>query len=73
MKDEEKKTLEEFGKNLQRLRNEKELSLRQLAVLANMEHALIHRIEKGTVNPKLTTLLTLAKALNVNLNELLKA
>jgi transcriptional regulator with XRE-family HTH domain len=62
--------LEEFGKNLQRLRVERNLSLRKLAATADIEYALIHRIEKGKVNPKLTTILILAKALNISPKQL---
>jgi len=68
----EHNALEDFGKHLQQLRTDRNLSLRELAAIADVEYALIHRVEKGKVNPKLTTILTLAKALDVHPKELFK-
>lgn len=65
-------TLEEFGKHLQQLRVKKNYSLRQLAAVAEVEPALIHRIEKGKNNPKLTTILILAQALEIHPKELFR-
>jgi len=41
-----------------------------LANLAEIELSQIFRIETGKINPKLTTILTIAKALGINPKEL---
>jgi transcriptional regulator with XRE-family HTH domain len=63
---EQEQIIKSFGENLKRVRLEKELSLRQLADLADMSHNAIHEIEKGISNPSLTTIMTLARALGVD-------
>jgi transcriptional regulator with XRE-family HTH domain len=62
---EQEQIIRQFGENLKSIRLEKELSLRQLAHLADMSHNGIHEIEKGIANPSLTTIITLARALGV--------
>ena len=54
-----------FGKNLLKFRTLKGLSLRQLAVLAEMEHHQILKIEKGG-DLRLSSIYKLAKALDVS-------
>ncbi|RVT98476.1 XRE family transcriptional regulator [Mucilaginibacter limnophilus] len=63
-------TLTAFGKNLQRIRKEKKVSLRKLEILAEVDHSEIHRIEKGKRNPSLTVMLALAKGLNIDPKDL---
>ena len=65
------KILKKFGKHLEGIRKRKDLSLRKLADIADVDFSQIHRIEKGESNPSLTMLLALAEALNVSINELL--
>ena len=60
-----------FGNNLKRQRKAKKLSLRQLAALADIDHAMIDRYERGITNPSLTTIAKLAEALEIELAELL--
>jgi transcriptional regulator with XRE-family HTH domain len=62
--------LKNFGNNLRRIRKEKDLSMEALANLAEIELSQIFRIETGKINPKLTTILTIAKALDINPKEL---
>jgi len=57
--------LKRFGENLRRIRNEKNITMQQLANQAEIELSQIYRIESGKINPKLTTLLKIAKGLNV--------
>jgi transcriptional regulator with XRE-family HTH domain len=57
--------LEEFGKNLKRIRESKDLSLRKLSDLADVDFSQIHRIEKGESNPSITMVIALAQALGV--------
>lgn len=63
-------TLEQFGDKLKTLRITKGLTLEQLAFEADIELSQVHRVEKGKVNPTLTTLMALAKGLGVPLSEL---
>jgi transcriptional regulator with XRE-family HTH domain len=67
-KDEE--ILKEFGKHLQKLRVGKELSTREFAKKSMISHSSVGRLEAGLSNPALTTLIKLAKALNIDLNTL---
>lgn len=53
-----------------RLRQEREragLSLRQLAALCGVEHSDIARIERGEIDPRLSTLMELAEALDISI------
>ena len=68
----DKKLLLIFGDNLRKLRKRNNMSLESLAYEADMELSQIFRIEKGIINPTLTTLNALAKALNISLENLLK-
>lgn len=59
-----------FGMRLNSLRKSQNLTLEQLAFAAEIEISQVHRIEKGKINPSLTTLIALAKGLNIRLPEL---
>jgi transcriptional regulator with XRE-family HTH domain len=65
-----KETLEKFGENLKTIRTSKGLTLEQLAFDADIELSQVHRVEKGKINPTLTTLIALAKGLGITLAEL---
>lgn len=67
----DEKNLKKFGKHLEKLRNDKKLSLRKLADIADVDFSQIHRIEKGLSNPKLIMILALAEALEITPSELL--
>jgi transcriptional regulator with XRE-family HTH domain len=56
----------EFGKRLKKIRESKDLSIRDFAHLADMDHMQIERYEKGQVNPTLTNIIRLAKALEID-------
>ena len=56
--------------NLTKLREERNLSMEQLAKLANTGLSNIGRIEAGGANPTAKVLCSLAKALDVTLNDL---
>lgn len=65
--------LNQFGENLKKARTAKELSLRakgyslrQFAALADIDHAMVDRYERGVTNPSLTTIAKLAEALEVD-------
>ena len=58
--------LKDFGENLKKIRTGKNISLRDLAAAAELEHAQIARIENGEINPTYTTIIFLAEALHVD-------
>jgi transcriptional regulator with XRE-family HTH domain len=66
-----KSVLLAFGRHLSKMRKEKGFTLESLAFEAEMEISQIYRIEKGHINPTLSTLHALAKALNINLMDLM--
>jgi transcriptional regulator with XRE-family HTH domain len=65
-----KETLVQFGEKIKNLRTAKGLTLEQLAFEADIELSQVHRVEKGKINPTLTTLIALAKGLGITLAEL---
>ena len=67
----DQEVLIEFGNKLKDLRILKGLTLQQLAFEAEMEISQVHRVEKGKINPTLTTLNALAKGLGITLTELI--
>lgn len=67
-----KRLTREFGKRLRKIRLEKKLSQRGLALEADMEHKHVQRIEAGEVNPTMTTIIALAAALGVDPGELVR-
>lgn len=61
----------QFGKHLKSIRLEKGLSQEDLANDADIPINQIGRIERGEVNPSLSTLEAIAKAVDLKLHELL--
>ena len=55
---------------LAKIREKRGLSQRMLANVANISHITIARIEMGTIDPRISTLKALAKALNVKISAL---
>jgi len=62
----------ELGETVKRLRTERNLSMQQLATIAEIEKTQVYRIEHGLFDIKLSTLFTLAEALKVDVCELIK-
>ena len=60
-----------FGQHLQKLRSEKDLSIRSLATRSNLEYSQVQRVENGKVNVALTTIYALAEGLGIEPGELL--
>ena len=60
-----------LGKRLTYLRTEKKLGVRELALLAEIEHHQLINIEKGRVDIRMSTLIKIAKGLGVEPKELL--
>jgi predicted transcriptional regulator len=68
----DEKSLKAFGENLKRLREAKGLTTRQLADNADIAYSQIWTLESGQGDPTLTTLLALARALEVSLDGLVQ-
>ena len=64
--------IKEVAKRLQNLREEKKLTLKDIAFEADMELTQVHRILHGTHDSQLTNIDKIAKALGTNLSDLLK-
>jgi len=60
-----------LGKNLRRLRNEKELSQEAFAFEAKIHRTYVSDIERGARNPTITVVEKLAVALGVTMGQLL--
>jgi transcriptional regulator with XRE-family HTH domain len=67
----DKKVLRAFGNNLKKIRLSKKLSIRKLALEAEIDYSHLNEIEKGRTNPTLTTILVLAAALEIDPCQLL--
>lgn len=61
-----------LGNNLKRLRAEKGLTQADIAKAVDVTCPYLSNIENGKVNPKLSTLAKLAKAVGVKVDELIK-
>jgi transcriptional regulator with XRE-family HTH domain len=68
----DKANLKRLGVNIKRLREAKGLSLRELSYECDIDNSKISKIEKGQINITFTTILQLAKALNITPSELVK-
>ncbi|MEQ8926087.1 MAG: helix-turn-helix transcriptional regulator [Fulvivirga sp.] len=66
----EEQFIKDFGANLRKLRNEKNLTQAFLADLAGIHRSQIMRIESGEVNTTLSTLKQIADALQIPVSEL---
>jgi transcriptional regulator with XRE-family HTH domain len=60
-----------FGENLKRLRKAKGMSQEKLALATEVDYQQIYRIEHGKINTTISTILSIARALNVHPKELL--
>ena len=66
------KTLRRFGQQLAVLREQKQLSIRDLAKRSGVNSRQLIRIEAGQVNVLFTTILALARGLGITPEELLE-
>ena len=62
----------EFGKNIKRIRKEKNLTQKELAVKLDADKQKISRMECGLYDFQISSLLIIAYGLEVEINELLK-
>ncbi len=61
-----------IGATLRKLRVDKNLSMQQLATLAEIEKSQIFRIENAKVDVRISTLYLLADTLNIEITEFFK-
>ena len=61
----DKKVIASFGKHLRKLRLEKKLSQEELNFRTELSKNMVGMIERGEVNPTLTTIDALAKGLDI--------
>jgi transcriptional regulator with XRE-family HTH domain len=71
--DRSEKALRQFGRRLTELREQKELTIRDLARRSGLDARQISRIEAGKVNLLFSTILALARGLGVSPEELLES
>jgi transcriptional regulator with XRE-family HTH domain len=67
-----KNILEVFGTNVQKFRKEKKISQEKLAEIANVHRTYVGMIERAEKNITLRNMERIAKALNVEIKELLE-
>ena len=60
-----------FGLHLRALREAQHLSLQQIADTANLDKSTVHRIELGTASPRLDALISLSRALGLQIRDLM--
>ena len=60
-----------FGEHLQKIRTEKGLSLRKLATNCDLDDSYISKVENGKFNVQLSTIIELAKGLDIDPKDLL--
>jgi len=61
-----------LGANLKDIRISKNITQSELAYALNLDKSFVSNIENGKTNPTLSTISSLAKALGISTNELLK-
>jgi transcriptional regulator with XRE-family HTH domain len=71
MQSEQQEILIKFGKRLEELRKNQNLSLRKLALHCNIDHADIKKYENGEINISLISITELAKGLDLPISELM--
>lgn len=62
-----------IGKNIQRIRSARKLTLNVLSERSGVSKAMLSQIESDKVNPTVATVWKIARGLNVELNDLLEA
>jgi transcriptional regulator with XRE-family HTH domain len=70
--DSKEEILHKFGKHLTFLRQQKNLSIRELAEASGLEYGQVQQIEEGRINLLFTTIVSLADALELPPEELLQ-
>lgn len=61
----------DFGNHVRKIRDSKKYSLRKVASMCNLDDSNISKIENGKFNVQLSTIIELAKGLEIHPSELL--
>lgn len=64
--------IKRFGRNLRKIRNERNMSQETLAINADTSRSQIARIERGEINPTIATVNRFAEALKVDVQILFR-
>ena len=64
----DEKILTKLGNHIRALRKEKNMTMMELAYAADIEYKQVCRLEKGETNATITTLLAVAKGLEINID-----
>jgi transcriptional regulator with XRE-family HTH domain len=67
-----KEDAKKLGKNLKKIRTQKNIAQTEIAKILGVDRSFVSNIENGKNNPTLSTITSLAKALNVSVDELFK-
>jgi transcriptional regulator with XRE-family HTH domain len=62
----DKDFIQQFGKNLRKIRKDRNMSQEELAMNADTSRSQVARIERGIINPKITTVNRFAEALKID-------
>ena len=65
-----KKLITLFGKRVRKLRQERKISMRHLADLADVDYTQIAKIENGKINTTISTAFAISQALDISIEEL---
>jgi transcriptional regulator with XRE-family HTH domain len=65
--------LQQFGANLKKIRLAKGYSLRDVEAASNIDNGTISKMEAGKINITILTIVRLAQALEVDLNDLISS
>ena len=71
MKKKTNNTAKILGKQIKIQRIKREIAQEKLAIMANIHRNTLSKIERGIVLPKVITLIKIANALNININDLI--
>ena len=64
--------IKSFGRHLRTIREAHSLSLKELGDKANVDKSTLYRIEVGIASPNLDLLISVARALNIQMHELMQ-
>ena len=67
-----KEDAKKLGENLKKIRTKKNITQIEIAKTLGVDRSFVSNIENGKNNPTLSTITSLAKALGISTNELLK-
>lgn len=65
-----KKLITQFGKRVRKLRQERKISMRHLADLADIDYTQIAKIENGKINTTISTAYAISQALDITIEVL---